>query len=322
MKTSLLLTTLVLFSGLVQANDDVYGYARYTPKLTADYLKLVEKNSPEQGPAKCLPMYQPIINKGVLDIRYALGYFDDSTGKDVTWGKYNYGPSPSLDIAIFDTLRDQFRNNCRGDLNLCNFNEVAANKGKSVFEKYINIHGRRTLVRITLTHASASSSFAKNKGPLAGLQKQLTAQSDENFFGGLKTADVVFYNGHSRNGGGPDFNPPILNSLGKVDYDGYYEPKRIGILRTLKSIKENPNKDVLLGMFSCYAEMHFYKAFMNNNPRQKMILSSATIDYFDSLKASVGYLEGILRGSCGQELANTAKQDDKIRGGFQGFQIH
>jgi hypothetical protein len=53
-----------------------------------------------------------------------------------------------------------------------------------------------------------------------------------------------------------------------------------------------------------------------------MILSAETIDYVDSLKASVGYLEGFLRGSCGEELASIAKQYDKIRSGFQGYKLN
>lgn len=324
MKNILLATSLVLVSGISFADkgDDPYGYAYHTPKVVSSYLKSVDQNSPTQGPGKCVSMFAPLVDDGVLDVRYALGYFDDSTGKELIRSRVNYGYSPALDISIYNTLKTQFTSRCRGDLNLCGFDVASNARGKSILQKSINIQGRKTLVRITLTHAAASGITERNKGELSAVQQQLTAQSDDNFFNGLKTADVIFYNGHSRNGGGPDFNPPVLNSQNKVNYDGYYEPKRIGIKRLLKTISESSNKGAILGLFSCYSQKHFLKDLMNNNSQQRVILTADTIDYFDTLKASVGYLEGILRGTCGQELANTAKQNDKVRGGFQGFQLN
>lgn len=314
----------LLFVTAAKAENGVYDYGYWAPKHIRDYLKEVDGNSPKEGPRQCENVYANALNRGVLDIRYALGYFDDSRGEDSIVNGVNYGLSPSLDIEIFDAVRDELTKNCWSfSKRLCGFKESGdPSTGKVVLTKQEKIHGRKITVRITLTHASASWSFAKNKGELTSRQNMLTQQSEENFFGGLKTADVVIYNGHSRNGGGPDFAPPILNSHNKVNYKGYYEKKRPGIIKTIASLKQNPNKGFILGLFSCYSRKHFYQTFMSANPQQGLILSADTIDYFDALKGSVGYLEGILRGSCGQELSESAKQNDKIRIGFQDYNIN
>lgn len=323
MKQLLWIFFALLIVSAANADGGTYGYGYLAPKLIQDYLREVDSGSPDEGPRKCESVYATALTKGVLDIRYALGYFDDSLGHDSIVAGINYGLSPSLDIEIFEALRSELTSRCLSfSKRLCAFKESGdPRSGKVILTKQEKIQGKKIMVRITLTHASASPFFAQNKGALASRQSMLTLQSEENFFGGLKTADVVFYNGHSRNGGGPDFAPPILNSANKVNYKGYYEVKRPGILKALAALKQNPNQGVILGLFSCYSRKHFYNTFLQANPSQRMILSADDIDYFDSLKGSVGYLEGLLRGSCGQELADTAKKNDKLKVGFQGYNI-
>lgn len=329
MKTTWWIFFALLLVSVANANpnastDGTYGYGLWVPPMIRNYLDLVDGASPQTGPARCENVYARAFDKGVLDIRYALGYFDDSDGTEKSWNGNNYGLSPSLDIEIFHALRSELTSRCRTKTMLsCGFFEIGnPEQGKVTLEKYIDLHGRHILVRVTLTQASATPSFVLNLGAESARQKFLTTQSEENFFGGLKTADVVIYNGHSRNGGGPDFNPPILASNKKVNYTGYYQIKRPGFNRTMESLKENPNKGIIVGFFSCYSRKHFYDTFIKANPKQRLVLSADTIDYFDTLKASVGYMEGIMRGSCGQELADTAKKEEKLQTGFQGYNIH
>ena len=106
-----------------------------------------------------------------------------------------------------------------------------------------------------------------------------------------------------------------------IDYNGYYEIQRPGIKRVLDLIKTGTNKESVLTFFSCYSKKHFLADLLQANPEQRLILSAETIDYHDSLKASMGYLEGFMRGACGQDLADIAKQGDKIKNGFIGIQL-
>jgi hypothetical protein len=305
----------------------IYNYNYWLPTFIEDYMKLVVASpvsvaTPAGGPTQCLPVFKNPLKNGVIDIRYALGYFDDSQAIDIMYDDFNYGLSPSLDIEVFHVIRGALTKKCEGNRVLCSFKESGdPSQGLVVLEKKINLQGAEVLARITLTHASASESFEDNKNLLKDRQDFLTKQSEENYFGAIGKADIVIYNGHSRNGGGPDFNPPILSKDLHVNYDGYYKVKRPGINRVLTMLKQNPNKDSVMGFFSCYSKSHFYNALLRANPKQKLILSSDTINYFDSLYASMGYLEGLLHGQCGQDLADMAKQADSVKEGFTSFQI-
>jgi hypothetical protein len=265
------------------------------------------------------------LSKGVLDIHYALGYFDDSQAIDIIYDNKNFGLSPSLDIAVFDVIREFLKTPCepQNPQKLCGFAEQGdPNNGLVILTKQITLLEQLVTVRISLSHASASENFIANKTILNERQKYLTQQSEQNYFGALgSAADVVIYNGHSRNGGGPDFNPPLLKDDLHVNYDGYYQVKKTGINRVLEMIKNGKNKDQVIGFFSCYSQRWFFDSIMKANPKQRVIFSADTIDYLDSLQASLGYVEGFMQGYCGQDLADIAKQSEKIKVGFQGFQI-
>lgn len=323
------IASLFLFStAYAGVNDDIYAYNHWGRELIKDYATEIYASSSNTLPDasntnKCLPVYKNAIKNGVMDIRYALGYFDDSQGNDIIWNGKNWGLSPSIEIGMFNSIRGKLSEPCKNpeQLNLCGFAESGDPKlGKVLLQKRITLLGNSVLVKIELTQASASESFIDNQNTLKERQAFLTAQSEESYFGGIGKADIVMYNGHSRNGGGPDFNPPLLDKELHVDYNGYYLKKRPGISRVLKLIKESENKEGILTFFSCYSKKHFYGDLLKANPKQKLVLSAETIDYFDSLKASMGYLEGFQRGACGQDLADIAKQG-KIKTGFLGSNI-
>jgi len=308
----------------------LYNYNYWVPKYISQYLTQVDQNKEVQHltsdpntALSCKPVFKNILKNGVMDIRYALGYFDDSQGNDVVYEGVNYGISPSLDIQIYNALREYLILPCAtATQKMCGF--VESNDpltGLVKLSKNIDLFGSPVEVVMTLTHASASESFIKNTNELAAEQNRLALQSEQSFFDQIGIADVLIYNGHSRNGGGPDFRPPILDKTLHVDYNGYYEVKKIGINRVLKQIRQQPNKDSILGLFSCYSHKHFYKSLLKANPKQKLVLSTNTIDYFDSLYASLGLMEGLLRGQCGENLNKIIQQNEKLQKGYKGFQI-
>lgn len=325
---------LVLTAGLC-ANAAIYNYDYWWPKELTTYFEKVNQTqitTPQtsvgaqgQTVQKCMPVFKNSLAKGVLDIHYALGYFDDSQAIDIIYDNKNFGLSPSLDIAVFDVIRVFLKTPCNPNSpqKLCGFTEQGnAASGLVILTKPVQLLGQTVDVRITLTYASASENFVANKTSLIERQKFLTQQSEQNYFAALGgTADVVFYNGHSRNGGGPDFNPPILKDDLHVNYDGYYQVRKPGITRVLDMVKNGRNKDQVIGFFSCYSQRWFYDSIMKANPKQRVVFSADTIDYLDSLQASMGYLEGLIQGYCGQDLADISKQGEKIKIGFQGFQI-
>lgn len=299
----------------LSARADIYDYEVVLPQQLNQYFSSVNQVTTNSDSVNyCPSVYQKALDRGVFEVRYALGYFDDSRGHEVVESGMNYGFSPSLDIAVFNALRYFYTQPCSNvdeNQKSCGFEEVGdAHSGKVTLQKPVYFGDREILFKIVLTHASASEGYNLNKGLLSEKQAQLTEQSERNYFDAIGSDDVdaVFYNGHSRNGGGPDFNPPVLNSARKTDYVNYYQVRQVGIKKLLEKINTGTNKNQVMGLFSCYSQKHFYNRIMSVNPQQKIILSSDTIDYIDSLLGSTGYIEGFLNGTCGDALNNKAKR--------------
>jgi hypothetical protein len=85
-------------------------------------------------------------------------------------------------------------------------------------------------------------------------QERLTGQMNEKFKKALRESEAVFYIGHSRDGGGPDFGPPKLLANGHTDYE-WYRKNRPG----LRMIEESMSKGhpEFYGSFSCDSLNHF-----------------------------------------------------------------
>ncbi|MBC7740961.1 MAG: hypothetical protein H7061_02110 [Bdellovibrionaceae bacterium] len=319
---------LLLLSTTVLA-EDVYGLRQYTFEEGMDYLNLISNSaaseSRDENYVQCSNLYKKPIANGIIDIRYALGYFDLSEGAEFIWEGENFGISPSLDIGVYQGLIRLLTAPCprRANRQLCEFQISGSSQpAKTILQKRINLLGHNVTTQITLTHASVSQFYKDNVGPLAADQQQLTAQSENNFFNAIGVADIVLYNGHSRSGGGPDFSPPRLNSELHTDYKQYYSVQKPGLKKLLAALKRNSKNEGVLGLLSCSSKSHFYSTIMKANSNQRLIVSSDFVEYNDSIKASLGYLEGFLQGQCGNQLEETAKQEAIIKTGFFGINLN
>lgn len=308
----------------------VYGYDYWVPQWIQNYQNellnyrssLVQPLS-EDGFPTCSPVLQKALNRGYIDIRYVFGYFDDSASGDfIQWDGENFGRSPSLDPATFEAFRKSLLAPCQGDLQACGFRQHGdPSNGSVTLEKKLLVHGSTVPVRLTVAYSSASQNFILNTTSLVARQKAFSSQAEQIYLSGIRDADIVFYNGHSRNGGGPDFTPPVLRNDYHPNYEGYYKIKRPGIKKVLDSLKDSSNKELVLGLFSCSSYSHFYTMLTKAAPQTRLILSTDLIDYHDALIASVGYLNGLLQGRCGEDLAQYAKRTPKLYDGFKGYRI-
>lgn len=317
MKTLWIFLLFIFFPGL--SRGSIYNYDKYLTGMLQRYMKKVPAE--KMGAANCQTLYDKWMQDGILDLHYALGYFDDSTtGHEVISEgppRVNYGLSPSWDPLVFAVIKNHLQQACRPQSALltCGFTASQNHFGEIVLQKDFVLFSRTLKMQITLTKASATEFFQKNKNEKAEDQKRATEVSERNFFDGLRTADIIFYNGHSRVGGGPDFSPPVLNRNNKPDYRGYYQIQRPGLSRLLKEINDRPDSDFILGLFSCSSHRHFFKDLSTVKKDLKLVLSRDTISYFDSLYASMGLIEGMMHGACGADLKKSF-QTDSVRQGF------
>jgi hypothetical protein len=109
-------------------------------------------------------------------------------------------------------------------------------------------------------------------------QQKITNRMNEKFKKALRENEAVFYIGHSRDGGGPDFGPPRLLANGHTDY-AWYRKNRPG----LKMIQESMSKShpELYGSFSCDSLNHF------SNPIRK---KNSDVIYFGTTRVAYQYM--------------------------------
>lgn len=165
---------------------------------------------------------------------------------------------------------------------------------KRVFKE----NGEDTKVHLRVVHSSVDTDDRANRKNL--FQNFQSQRAESLFLDGLSNADMVFYNGHSRFGGGPDFTPPHLNASGHVD-SSFYSTHATGtqkMLNVLKRRKLEPDTPPLstFGIFSCTSSQHFMKSIKDTGV--STVLTSRRLLHYtealrDSLKALGLYLEKI-----------------------------
>lgn len=160
-------------------------------------------------------------------------------------------------------------------------------------------------VELRVTHSSVGPDDEVNrKDPLQAVQSAL---SEANFLDGVKGADVVFYNGHSRDGGGPDFAPPRLTPAHSVDYTWYMtnRPGEKKLLATLAG-KKDP---LVLGLFSCRSGDHFL-AEIEKQARVATISSQRLYFYSDALRSTLEALNALLGRWCEEDFHDALNPKD------------
>src|SRR5690606_23436486 len=113
-------------------------------------------------------------------------------------------------------------------------------------------------------------------------QKWKTKAAESAFYQGLANADLVFYNGHSRAGGGPDFSPPRMDGNENVAF-GWYQAHQPGFRLMQEALKHEPSDLKLFGLYSCASSRHFLDGVRALRPELGMMASSKLIYFSDAL---------------------------------------
>lgn len=205
---------------------------------------------------------------------------------------------------------------CKANDENCGFKRDL--KNADLFFKEIN-SSEKQMVRVTMlvVHSSVDSDDHSNrKNPFQTWQSLYAKQS---FFDGLKENNVLFYNGHSRYGGGPDFHPPILKDGSKVDIL-YYTEKKMKLKELQKEILKASTRfpsemPRFLGFFSCSSNQHFKQAISDFLPKDSsvtLLTSDSSIHYSRALSDSLEALSTVLSS---QILRS--KLSDQVKSNFQ-----
>jgi hypothetical protein len=266
---------------------------------------------PPDKQAACHQRYDKILKDGVIDIRIAVGYFDWTVGSSVG----QYGISPSLDIGAYYALRGLLTSSCSGNLRFCGFRPDQKNSNRLTRDVIIN--GQRVQAVVSIVFASATEYYSQNTGSYRQ-QQQDRSQYAENFFlNALTNADAVFYFGHARNGGGPDFKPPVfIPGTNKVDYNGYYLVRKEGVKKMTAALASAQNRTSVLGLMACDSRDHFLRSIRAVAPDTGVITSLNVLGVDIVYTAMLGGADSLLRGQCQksfyQELRMNSQNADNI----------
>ncbi|MCB9026873.1 MAG: hypothetical protein H6625_11180 [Bdellovibrionaceae bacterium] len=215
--------------------------------------------------------------KAKINITYIIGYKDARPARFV-------GDRYERNVVIYHLTQKCIDNNV-----LCGFERDK--KDAYLFNKQWN--GKKINLRII--HSSVSEDDEENRNH--PFQSWMSQRAKKEFLLSLQQADILFYNGHSRAGGGPDFSPPIIKKDNQVDFAKYkngYGSFSL-ILNYFKKIKKPLS---VLGLFSCNATQHFEKD-LSTKQKNVMLITAPHLIYFkEALDKSILAMDYLLRSDC------------------------
>jgi len=313
----LFLITLVLvgLGSIAQANGQ-YEIQSYEAGLFAQAAQMDQemlqgcRNCSVAGTAGdqiCNATYDTIFNKGVVSIHLAFGYMDVSEGMYVSWGGANLDANESVDGAAEAAFVNQVLQPCYGYLSgACGFQRDAVHSG--LLLKRVVYRGRSILLKIQVTHSSATPDLETNLHEAAWQQNAMSQQSERNFFGALGDADLLVYTGHARGGGGPDFHPPRLNSRGTPNYAGYYRPVKPGLRALTSALSVAPKVPSLLAVLGCNSDSLFRRSILATRPKLGLITLSNLTDFDAVFRESYLIIDGFLKQECAATYRGSLEQ--------------
>jgi hypothetical protein len=171
----------------------------------------------------------------------------------------------------------------------------------------VSIGGAKKLIRI---HAFSAALSADPKFNARHAQEQatLSARVNKEFLDAIATGQqAIFYNGHARNGGGPDFSPAHYKN-GKINFAWYLSERahgrggEISLEKTLHQALVSGHSPSFFGDFSCDSQEHFEKTLHRANPSTALILSTWLTDGNATTKGILTSIDMMLKLKCAVEF--------------------
>jgi hypothetical protein len=257
----------------------------------------------------CTNNWKPLVSDQKLDIVVANGYFDNEWRGGLLAG----------DDLYRSTLISHLTESCVSGYNACGFQI----KEDNLFENRIVLgkttrgrSGEALQVSVTITNSSYSMFDDDNRTVHLQKQKEKTRLAKAVFDRGIKEADIVYYFGHARDGGGPDFNFPVLRSGSNihVNYD-WYHANRPGIKDLVSQLGHAGNRIKMLGLFACASKPHFHRTLTAAAPNLGLIESDDVIGSEPLRIALVGALDAAIGQKCSASFQKSIDLDptNKVR---------
>jgi hypothetical protein len=264
--------------------------------------------------AACQKLYQKVYKNRVVKLDFVVGYLD------------NVETGNPEDGYLVDVLIDQItKKDCTTrDAGTCGFKKT---DDATLFEKKVTFpDGSEKTVQVRIVQSSKTPSDQLNRSKdLIPFQDEQTKLAKGIFDNGLRHDDAVICVSHARNGGGCDFAPPHRRKDGSVDFEYYNNPKKNPEAKRnekdmLASLSENPEPPAVIGLHTCYADVHFENDLRKINERRKSpssrsgyVFSRKEMPYRGLFAQGFAVLDNLLSMRCetGFKAALTALKSSK-----------
>lgn len=172
----------------------------------------------------------------------------------------------------------------------------------NLFYRYIQgPQNEKHQIRLHIIESSVGPDDDENrKDPF---QRTKSASAQSMFLSALEGADIVLYNGHSRNGGGPDFHPPRITKSRHTDYS-FYRKKKRAFQSIVNILGKGPNRVKLIGFFSCESKRWFSASIRRVAPRVSTIGFKGLFYYSHALEELIRTLDNLLSMRCDFERSD------------------
>lgn len=274
MNRAFLISTAVAFGalsafsggGLIAAQRNPAGMPATAPlpAAQADVEAALSETS-----SSCQSLMNRVYQSGVANVDIFYGYVDTDSqdppeyeGKVLTMAKH--------DLTVSLLTRD-----CPffGGEEPCGF--VPAQADPSLFVKKVGrglFSSETVQVRINDDNPSPQDSDNKSNPQF----KAASTAERTAFESAVNSGDVVFYSGHSRDGGGPDFTPAVRSANGNIDYP-YYHKHQPGLHDLEKALVNSTA--VIYGSFSCDSMDHWGEAICSADPHVIFLGSTRLVNF-------------------------------------------
>jgi hypothetical protein len=242
---------------------------------------------------------------GRLKVAIALGYSENiAAGFDLV-----------RDGLVFDHLGQQFTAPCQyPGQGFCDFKleKEIPHEPRHYFREILGPSQEPIILDVFVMNSSFEVSNAENETKYKNQQYAKSKRAQQFYSWALENADVVFYEGHSRDGGGPDFFPPAMNDHGKVNYS-WYRKNQPGLRLMMNSLQRvQPIPPFLIGLFSCDSDSHFVEKLSPLVAQSSLILSTKIIEARSAKDGLFSALESVLNFECFPELSSRVQPYDFI----------
>ena len=213
-----------------------------------------------------------------LRVTLAIGY-NDSGGNGFVWDDY-----------LYKIFLAKFQAPCGRPMNAnCGFSLRTYDDFQAILTKNIFVN---KVLEIQIINAARSEDDEDNrKDPEQIKMSELTQKRYHESF---SNSQFVFYLGHSRNGGGPDFSPPKLLPNGHTDYDWYQKTKINSNKMVSELTKISPqNRPLVFSILGCNSRLHYYNRLRNVLPKAGLILSREEIYTVEFYEGALTFINGL-----------------------------